>query len=113
MQSSVRLCLIVGVTCSNGGNSNGKLDLRDRGFSCDGVTCRCCEVSGPHHTTPPHLIPPHPTPQHSTAQRKGIDDPKVRLHSGNRASCTMHYAFPYNAHYQHLCLRHRRKIRSW
>ncbi|XP_045127279.1 uncharacterized protein LOC123513886 [Portunus trituberculatus] len=51
-QPSVRLCLVVGVTFSSGRNSNGNLDLRQ--FSCGGVTCRCCEVIGPHHTTPQH-----------------------------------------------------------
>ncbi|XP_045107426.1 uncharacterized protein LOC123502273 isoform X3 [Portunus trituberculatus] len=51
-QPSVRLCLVVGVTFSSGRNSNGKLDLR--GFSCGGVTCRCCEVIGPHHSTAQH-----------------------------------------------------------
>ncbi|XP_045113297.1 uncharacterized protein LOC123505713 [Portunus trituberculatus] len=51
-QPSVRLCLVVGVTFSSGRNSNGNLDLR--GFSCGGVTCRCCEVIGPHHTTAQH-----------------------------------------------------------
>ncbi|MPD06369.1 hypothetical protein E2C01_102177 [Portunus trituberculatus] len=30
---------VVGLTFSSGRNSNGKLDLRDGGFSCGGVTC--------------------------------------------------------------------------
>ncbi|XP_045125981.1 uncharacterized protein LOC123513139 isoform X2 [Portunus trituberculatus] len=59
-QPSVRLCLVVGVTFSSGRNSNGKLDLR--GSSCGEVTCRCCEIIGPHHST--------------AQRRRGVGDPK-------------------------------------
>ncbi|XP_045107576.1 uncharacterized protein LOC123502518 [Portunus trituberculatus] len=77
LRSPVSVCVLSsGVTCSKGGNSNGKFYLRDGGFSCGEVTCRCCEISGPPHPTlqPQHSgeSPRHHRPLEST-------QPGVRL----------------------------------